>query len=181
MGRHSYSSRFTVEECLRINVYLLVNEIKRKFKEKLPNASKAEIGSCLARIIELEGFTASRDNKFVQTISFHKTPSNLGFGFRYWLLCPRCGRKVVNLYFPPYGHKYLCRSCHNLTYKSQKEHDKRVDALLMGGISPGTILKTIGIKGLGLLLKAQMKIESMEESKGKDVNINIDLGSFGKK
>jgi len=48
-------------------------------------------------------------------------------GFRYYLLCPRCGYRVVKVYLPPGATHFRCRSCHNLTYQSVQEHDKRVD------------------------------------------------------
>lgn len=40
-----------------------------------------------------------------------------------------CGRRVGKLYLPPGKDYFRCRVCHNLTYSSVKEHDKRVDAL----------------------------------------------------
>lgn len=38
-------------------------------------------------------------------------------GFRYWFLCPRCGRRVEKLY---YAHRWACRRCHDLAYQSQR-------------------------------------------------------------
>ena len=70
------------------------------------------------------------------------TPCNFG-GQRYWFVCPlsvngmECGRRVRTLYLPPSGKYFGCRYCYNLTYKSQQEHDKRVDALLR---NPGSLL-----------------------------------------
>lgn len=57
-------------------------------------------------------------------------------GYRYWFLCPLirndapCGKRVAKLYLPPSGRYFGCRTCYDLTYKCQKEHDKRVDAVL---------------------------------------------------
>ena len=72
------------------------------------------------------------------------TPCNFG-GFRYWFICPLrevryrytgrvvegkpCKRRVGKLYLPPSAKYFGCRHCYNLTYKCQKEHDKRVDVL----------------------------------------------------
>ncbi len=40
-----------------------------------------------------------------------------------------CLKRVSKLY-KPYGEDYLaCRTCHNLTYRSVKEHDWHVDFL----------------------------------------------------
>jgi hypothetical protein len=56
-------------------------------------------------------------------------------GLRWWFICPlvvngrQCGRRVGKLYLPPPSRYFGCRHCHNLTYRSVQEHDKRVDAL----------------------------------------------------
>jgi hypothetical protein len=56
-------------------------------------------------------------------------------GLRWWFLCPlvvngrSCERRVGKLYLPPRGRYFGCRHCHQLTYRSCQEHDKRVDAL----------------------------------------------------
>lgn len=55
---------------------------------------------------------------------------------RWWLTCPLwpdgkpCSRRVGKLYLPPRELCFGCRRCHDLTYRSAQEHDKRVDALL---------------------------------------------------
>jgi hypothetical protein len=56
-------------------------------------------------------------------------------GLRWWFLCPLivrgwpCNRRVGKLYLPQGARYFGCRRCHELTYKSCQEHDKRVDAL----------------------------------------------------
>lgn len=56
-------------------------------------------------------------------------------GLRWWFICPlvvdgrACNRRVSKLYLPPGARYYGCRHCHNLTYTSCQEHDKRVSAL----------------------------------------------------
>jgi hypothetical protein len=56
-------------------------------------------------------------------------------GVRWWFICPlakndvACGRRVGKLYLPPAGRYFGCRHCHDLTYTSCQQHDKRVDAL----------------------------------------------------
>jgi hypothetical protein len=58
-----------------------------------------------------------------------------GTGRRFWRRCPLlrngvpCNREVMRLYLPPGGQMFGCRHCHNLTYRSCQNHDKRVDAL----------------------------------------------------
>jgi hypothetical protein len=57
-------------------------------------------------------------------------------GCRWWFRCPLysagsyCGQRVRKIYLPPGGDYFGCRHCYNLTYQCQKEHDKRVDAIL---------------------------------------------------
>lgn len=54
-------------------------------------------------------------------------------GLRWWFICPLvvngrpCQRRVTKLYRPPNGSYYGCRVCHDLTYKSVQQHDKRRD------------------------------------------------------
>lgn len=53
-----------------------------------------------------------------QEIDLHVSECHFG-GLRTYFICPKCGRKVMALYF---STKYFyCRSCCNLTYKSQQE------------------------------------------------------------
>jgi hypothetical protein len=52
-------------------------------------------------------------------IRFESTPQHLG-GVRWWLLCPRCGRRRAKLYSHPSTlAAYACRECHQLRYRSQ--------------------------------------------------------------
>ena len=84
-------------------------------------------------------------------------------GLRWWFICPlvingaSCGRRVGKLYLPTGSRYFGCRHCHELTYRSAQEHDKRVDvlrrnpqALLHLGEEPGTL----SISQLNLALKA---------------------------
>ena len=48
-------------------------------------------------------------------------------GRRWWMRC-LCGHRVAKLYLPPGKMRFGCRHCHDLTYRSAQEHDKRVDA-----------------------------------------------------
>ena len=75
-------------------------------------------------------------------IYLDKTPCNLG-GFRYWFLCPNCGRRAGKLYRKILGEMYICRICNNLTYESRNE--PRIDR-------PG---------GIGYFLKAGRQIEKI--------------------
>jgi hypothetical protein len=56
-------------------------------------------------------------------------------GLRWWFVCPLvvngrfCGGRVVKLYLPPGERLFGCRHCHDLTYQSAQQHDKRADLL----------------------------------------------------
>jgi len=84
-------------------------------------------------------------------------------GLRWWFLCPLlsdgrpCGRRVGKLYLPPRGRYFGCRQCHNLTYKSCQEHDKRVDFLRKNPAALealGAKLEHASVTQLSLILKA---------------------------
>lgn len=65
-------------------------------------------------------------------VDLDRTSCNFG-GFRYWFICPLirkdipCRNRVGKLYLPPGGKYFGCRQCYNLTYTSQKKHDKTAD------------------------------------------------------
>ena len=71
-----------------------------------------------------------------QAIPLHWTPARDG-GRRLGFACPtgwqtesRCGRPCRLLYLPPGTHRFACRDCHNLTYRSSQEHNPNVERLL---------------------------------------------------
>lgn len=65
-------------------------------------------------------------------VRLETTPCHLG-GVRWWFICPLgvggqpCRRRVAKLYLPYWSRYFGCRTCHDLTYTSCQEHDKRVD------------------------------------------------------
>jgi hypothetical protein len=64
---------------------------------------------------------------------------------------------VGKLYLPPHCRYFGCRHCHDLTYTSCQQHDKRVDFLRRNPEvlqSMATNLKGASVAQLGLLLKA---------------------------
>lgn len=73
------------------------------------------------------------DKPFVYAILLASTVPNYG-GIRWWFHCPlvirgiECDRQVRKLYLK--GSYFGCRHCHDLTYKSQQEHDARVSKLM---------------------------------------------------
>lgn len=149
MGRYPYSDRKTVEECKDIDVFWLKrHDYFCGFKRggiEWKNALVEVIGSMGIEVSVLGEkyvrLSYTQTNNFTSEkieldykIELVTTPCNFG-GFRYWFICPLvvegkpCKRIVGKLYLPPSAKYFGCRHCYNLTYKCQKEHDKRVDVL----------------------------------------------------
>jgi hypothetical protein len=92
------------------------------------------------------------------------TTTHLRFGgLRWWFVCPLvvndrpCNRRVGKLYLPPVARYFGCRHCHELTYRSVQEHDKRVDFLRKHPEAIEALLDTPGgasVTQLGLALRA---------------------------
>ena len=81
------------------------------------------------------------------TIPLLTTPMRFG-GQRWWFACPRCARLCTRLHMPPSGKRFACRTCCGLGYRSQRESNARVRALLQ---TPG-YLESLGdrIEGMSL-------------------------------
>jgi hypothetical protein len=62
----------------------------------------------------------THQKRAVEEIDLTSTPCHLG-GVRYWFCCPQCARRVECLYLPHGEPRFLCRKCHDLTYKSAQE------------------------------------------------------------
>lgn len=104
-----------------------------------------------------------RKTDFREAIPLAKTQPNFG-GWRWWFACPlsvdgiACGRRVQKLYLPP-GERYFgCRSCHDLTYRSAQEHDRRVDELLKNPRALKAALESKNHHKALLALKACVKV-----------------------
>jgi hypothetical protein len=82
-------------------------------------------------------------------------------GVRWWIVCPLvrkgvpCGRRVGKLYLR--GRYFGCRHCHELTYRSAQQHDKRVDFLRRNPAALAALMENLdaaSVGQLGLVLKA---------------------------
>ena len=124
-----YSRKTTVEECYILSVN---NYAKSTLAEcvisDVPVWSSQTILATLARLVAKK-LQAKLDTEpqhdhdrkpYGQRFRVSRTSCNYG-GYRYWLHCPGCGRRVVKLYKPYYTSLYRCRSCHDLTYLSAQE------------------------------------------------------------
>lgn len=154
MGRDSWSNRLTVEECKTIEItWLAKYDYFCGYRSGLitwKNSFGEQTGSIGIQVTVDNEMFRGNYVRFMSTMTNYSTGEktdvdykvdlvtitcNYG-GIRYWFICPLvvngqvCNKRVSKLYLPP-GAKYFgCRTCHNLTYQSCKEHDKRVDALL---------------------------------------------------
>lgn len=152
MGRQPWSDRLTVEECISLDIEKMSEaQVFRKgidhfYTCRWTNAVGKEVASIgfwlksgQAGNLSLQmsyAITDSSNDKasFDYPIELTNTPCGFG-GIKYWFLCPLavdskpCRKRVGKLYLPP-GTKYFgCRHCYNLTYRCQKEHDKKLDVL----------------------------------------------------
>lgn len=88
--------RTTVEECSRLSIFELRKE----------------------GALRKDGDEVLHGNG--QELPLTKTRCHFG-GFRWWFICPGCGKRVGILYRPRRDQPFLCRHCHNLTYTSAQE------------------------------------------------------------
>lgn len=49
---------------------------------------------------------------------------------RLYFACPNCGKKCYKLYKAPSNEYFTCRTCQNINYEEQKEHNKIADAFM---------------------------------------------------
>jgi hypothetical protein len=63
-------------------------------------------------------------NSHRHSFQIQSSPCNYG-GFRYWVICPYCNRKVRKLYLPPNDEYFACRYCLKLTYESKSKNYHR--------------------------------------------------------
>lgn len=156
MGRWSYSSRWTTNECKSLSVKFL-NE-NHYFDGGLRwggcnwSRNGEQTGSIGFTVSTVEGdeyirfqYTQTDRNTNEKTELDYKaqiesTPCHFG-GRRWWFICPlvvngrACYRRVGVLYMAS-GKYFGCRHCYNLTYESSKESHKFDRMFLKMGISP---------------------------------------------
>jgi hypothetical protein len=149
MGRHRWTSRFTVEEC---PYWLDVESMRRSgvFASASDTIwtsdweSHGRVEAFLDFWVERDatnGLAIRLDSEIAQRRSTIKLLGErvirittvqpyLG-GRRFWFRCPvvrdgtPCGKLAGQLYLPPGGQVFACRDCHGLTYKSVQTHDQR--------------------------------------------------------
>jgi hypothetical protein len=78
---------------------------------------------------------------------------------RYWLLCSGCGRRCGNLYLPPSGRRFVCRSCGNLTYTTCQESGKNDFLAGLLGAEFANRFPVLSQAEIGKLLECQISGE----------------------
>lgn len=146
-GRWEYYQRKRrVEECLVLDVNRLVREdlFKRPYgKIHWPDHGISfdyhfrtyDHPHWWYLFIFYEARINGKPERFNRPITVHARPQHIR-GLRWWFYCPRwCHKYVTKLYLPKLDARchveasFGCRNCHDLTYRSVQEHDKRMDKL----------------------------------------------------
>jgi hypothetical protein len=96
--------------------------------------------------------------KIVELLRLESTRPHFG-GLRWFARCPDCDGRGYKLYLPPGATRYRCRGCHDLTYLSVQDHDKRVDRLrrnpaARAAVLDGGIHSAADFRRLDLAMKA---------------------------
>ena len=149
MGRRPWTNRLLVEDCTVLDVSDITSAAA--FKESFGRERPLSIGDAIRELYMGHVQTKPRGLDinvaypfFDPATGVHEqleckfrltaTPCHFG-GFRFWFRCPiwvgnePCQRRVGKLYRPPDARIFGCRQCYDLTYRSSRIHDKRVDAL----------------------------------------------------
>jgi hypothetical protein len=150
MGRPPWTTRLTVEDCLRLDAA----ESRRAGVFRSPFGSRFvchqfsstfELQRSVGyTVIELPRVAMGLRFEFVTLdpqsgiktmrrycIEVTSSPCRFG-GRRFWFRCPLgrdgfpCGKRVRCLYLPPGEQVLGCRECYDLTYTSSQAEDKRV-------------------------------------------------------
>jgi len=148
MGRVPWSHRVMVEDCL-------VFSMDTMNRDGVFSRPPGSLITCVWRDgsgeeIASVGYWIGRNNssdftlRFSYTVSFGEESTPVSYTvetvtapcgfvkFKRWFLCPLtiygvpCRRRVSKLYLPPGARYFGCRQCYNLTYRSRKQHDKKM-------------------------------------------------------
>jgi hypothetical protein len=104
------SKYVTLESSDCLDFSPIINRLKKEIRKKFPLDSDEQF---IVRMVgSLKSFTING-----QIFEYAHNPNHLG-GFRWYIHCPKCGRKCLKLYMPPQKkgceQKYFCKYCHNL-------------------------------------------------------------------
>jgi hypothetical protein len=149
VGQHRWTSRYTVEECLPLDVERMRREgtfgcppgtIRTILWKNSWGGNQAMLafeivldpawGMALSIDPELANIPPALKLPAKYLVPIATTRPHFG-GIRFWFRCPvardgkPCGKLAGRLYLPPEQQVFACRDCHNLTYASVQTHDQR--------------------------------------------------------
>jgi hypothetical protein len=80
-------------------------------------------------------YTTSRDGNIIastnETVRLSYTLQKFG-GKRAWLHCPQCDKRTRSIHCPPDAIRFLCRTCHDLSYVSAQQAHKWDRGAMLG-------------------------------------------------
>jgi hypothetical protein len=141
MGRWSFSSKNTVEDCKKIDMAWLKKNGLFRFALNTGTITwtlgerKSSIGieisiyeDLYARFMyTITDSSSEEKKKYDYKVPLITTPCNYD-GKRYWFKCSLikdgqyCGKRVRTLYKSPNADYFGCRHCYNLTYEARNEN-----------------------------------------------------------
>jgi hypothetical protein len=121
-----------------------------------------------------------RGEQVAQEICLDWTHCTYG-GYRPWLVCGNCGRRVVVLY--GVGKYFACRHCYDLTYRSCQESDTRFKKFFrnyngLGGVEDIPYYALKGYLGRWWNLKKRLRKELNRRQRGRPRKNNSPDGQF---
>lgn len=155
-----HTKRETVENCLTLSVRDLVKIGALRRGQRWSGSVRWSVGSATTATVSAIVDAAESDGQVWLIYSVSGRPVSLKvqlttFAPQRWLfVCPLCGeQRAAKLYKPPRADRFGCRVCHDLTYKSSQESDKRVSRLkrltpdqLADGMRSGQVDYLLGLK-----------------------------------
>lgn len=140
MGRSLYSKRMEVEQYRRFDIYWLKQNRYLTVENYPYNRTGAVswkhndsgrdfilnfsictlLGNSYIELTYIQDQKDALQKKYQQKLTLNTTTCNYG-KYRYWYICS-CGKRVGVIYCRSYS--FLCRNCHNLTYKKRRANRK---------------------------------------------------------
>lgn len=188
MGRTPWSERLTVEECTPLDIADLVTSGLFRYASpqtrylssrgfdiaitSLASAAPIREWTWNGRFHERSPAIGNKltlsykigEQAAAEEVEILNGYSPLGRGKRFYFKCPGlddpCGRRVGKLFLPPGERRFACRACHNLTYRSCKEHDKRVDALVRSPFKLEELLNSKNPRKVYPALRAALRLRT---------------------
>ena len=122
-----HNKKRTVRECSTINLQDMSKVLlARRFEADEPvhydDQGSVKYADLMVNLVRRTAGIEETRTPPGQGIALIRTACRYG-GWRYWLVCPDCGRRCLIVYRPGgYGLSgFACRECHHLTYESAQE------------------------------------------------------------